>query len=380
MARGPVQRWLSRHGHRVFHPLTGADLGTLLRLCLMGPRLTPRGASRLGFALFTAVGRLPFDLLERLGTELVAPPLEALPPPLLVVGHWRSGTTHLYNVLARSPAFGIVSPLAVGLPWNVLGLGPFLRRRLEECLPVDRIIDRLPVHADSPQEDELALANMQTLSFYHGAFFPTRIEREFGRGLFFAGASEAERRRWRRSVALFMRKLHRLNGGRPLLVKNPAHSAKLPDLLRLFPDARIVHVRRNPYVVVESTRRMLRTLLDTFALERTDGVELDRLILNTYPRMIAATEAAMAALPANRRHDLAFEDFEADPMAELARLHVALDLPGFDDAEDHFRVYLDAVRGYEKRRHSFPQERLRLTEKALAPWIDAWGYARPSGT
>ena len=374
----PIQRWLSRHGHKVFHPLTGADLETLVRLAAAGPRFTPKGVGRFAFAVFTALGRLPFDLIERATVALAVPPIEDMPPPLFVVGHWRSGTTHVYNVLSRSKALGSVPPLAVGLPWNFLGLGSFLRRRLEECLPEDRVIDDLPVHPDSPQEDELALANMQTLSFYHGIYFPGRIGAEFERGLFLDGCSEAERRRFLDRTGHFMRKLHRLNRGLPLLVKNPAHSARLEDLLDLFPNAKVLHVRRNPFVVVESTRRMLKTLLDTFALERTDAVDLDALILATYPRLLAEIERQTAVLPPGRFHDLAFEAFEADPMREIGRLHEALDLPGFAANQAAFAGYLRSVVDYKKRHHRYEPTRLRATGGALASWIERWDYAPPA--
>ena len=71
-----------------------------------------------------------------------------MPPPLFIVGHWRSGTTHLYNVLSRSPAFGYVPPIATGLPWDMLGLARLLRPLLERALPPERFVDSLPVRPE----------------------------------------------------------------------------------------------------------------------------------------------------------------------------------------------------------------------------------------
>ena len=68
-----------------------------------------------------------------------------MPSPVFIVGYWRSGTTHLHNVLSQAPQFGYVSPLAAGLPWDVLGIVRALRPLLERVLPSDRYVDNVQV-------------------------------------------------------------------------------------------------------------------------------------------------------------------------------------------------------------------------------------------
>ena len=96
------------------HPLCGADLRTLSTvLARNGPvpvAYLPQAVAAFGSAL----GRLPFTAAERAWTAWRLRREPDLPPPLFILGHWRSGTTHLYNVMSRSPRFGFVPPLAVG--------------------------------------------------------------------------------------------------------------------------------------------------------------------------------------------------------------------------------------------------------------------------
>jgi len=68
-----------------------------------------------------------------------------VPDPVFIVGVHRSGTTHLGNLLAASGQFGYVSPIAAGLPWELLTLGTWLRPPLEKTIPEDRLIDRVRV-------------------------------------------------------------------------------------------------------------------------------------------------------------------------------------------------------------------------------------------
>ena len=108
-----------------FHPLVGADPKTLRwALSSHGP-VAKRRRAAVWATRFGAAYRRPFMALEkaRVARRLAkAPPM---PAPVFIVGHWRSGTTHLYNVLSRSAAFGWVPPFAAGLPWDFLGIvGP----------------------------------------------------------------------------------------------------------------------------------------------------------------------------------------------------------------------------------------------------------------
>jgi omega-hydroxy-beta-dihydromenaquinone-9 sulfotransferase len=72
------------------------------------------------------------------------------PPPIFIVGHMRSGTTHLHNLLAASGQFATVPPVLAGMPWEALGLARVLRPFVEQYLPGDRLIDSVRVRSDSP--------------------------------------------------------------------------------------------------------------------------------------------------------------------------------------------------------------------------------------
>ncbi|NIP74477.1 MAG: sulfotransferase, partial [Xanthomonadales bacterium] len=97
-----------------------------------------------------------------------------------------------------------------------------LRPLLERQLPQGRFIDNIPVTPTSPQEDEIAIANISPLSFYHGIYFPRDFDRLIDRGLFFDGCTEAEIAGWERRFIYLMRRLS-LHQGKQLLIKNPVY-------------------------------------------------------------------------------------------------------------------------------------------------------------
>lgn len=327
--------------------------------------------------LASSLLRAPLSLIERAYVAAGSARLPESDPPLIVLGHWRSGTTHLFNLLSRDPCFAWPSPFATGLPWDFLLLGRLLRPLLRRALPEDRYIDNVAVTEDAPQEDEIALAAMQGLSYYHGLYFPRRFERHYRRGVFFEDVSEAEMGRWSRALLRYCDKLRLERPGTRLLIKNPVYTGRVALLRRLWPEARFVHIRRNPYVVFQSTRRFYRSLLPQLALQPYDETVADASVLETYPRMLEALRRDCADLPADRYLELSFEDLEAEPMAQLKQLYRRLDLGGFEAAAPAFARHLEGVRHYRKNRYSFPRDVVELVDAHWGRFVREWGYEAP---
>ena len=296
------------------HPLLGADLRTVIALLR---RHGVRPSDRLGViagALASSAARAPISLCERAVASRAIARLDP-EPPIFILGHWRSGTTHLYNILSRSDDFAFVSPIATGLPWDVLLLGRALRPVLERALPRERFIDPLPVNPDSPQEDEAALANMQTVSFYHGLYFPRRLRQEVERGVFFDELEQRDIRLWEQRFRHFLGKVSLLSPKRRPVIKNPVYTARLGMIQRMFPRAQYIHIHRNPYSVFFSMRRFYTKLLEAYALQPYSLNEIDELVLSVYERMMDRMIEDVRRLP-----DGALVEISYDELASSARV------------------------------------------------------------
>lgn len=355
------------------HPLSGADLATLAAVFRAGGR--PDHWGRAAGIWAAALARAPLSALERRLIERHLPAVADLAPPVFILGHWRSGTTHLYNLMSLGD-WASVPPLAVGLPHDMFGLARALRPLLERQLPATRYIDAIPVTPTSPQEDEIAIANLSPCSFYHGLYFPRAFDHLIDRGLFFDGCAPAQIDAWAERFTYFLRKLSLAQGGRRLLIKNPVYTAR-PALLRaLFPQARFIHIHRDPHAVFASMRNFYAQLLRVMALQRVPpDLDIDATILRVYARMMAAFDTQTAGWAPPDLVEIPYADLDADPIGTLARIHDALDLPGRAAAEPAWRVYLAGISRFEKNRFAPDPAARALVETAWRPWLARWGYA-----
>jgi LPS sulfotransferase NodH len=355
------------------HPLSGADWATLSRV--VGEAGDGIDQRRLLAIRAAVLGRLPFTAFEKARAEAVLPPLADLPPPVFILGHWRSGTTHLYNIMALG-RFGYVPPVAVGMPWDMLYLGRAIAPLLERALPESRYIDKVPVTPTSPQEDEIAVANMSPLSFYHGIYFPRRFDWFVDRGLFHDHTSPAEIAQWEKAFTLFLRKCSHAQG-LPMLVKNPVYTARPAQIRRIFPRAKFIHIHRDPFDVFLSMRNFWKQLLAVLALQPFDHVDIDATILRIYDRMMRAFDTETAGWEAPDFVEVAYADLDRQPMETVAHIYQKLGLSGFADAAPRFASYLQTIQSYEKNRFKGDAAMVANVSKHWAPWIERWGYRAP---
>jgi len=367
----------------LWSPLQGVRAGAWLRL------LARRGATIDApywprAAMTTAFSGLN-SLLGGLDDLRFARPVEAarVERPLFVIGHYRSGTTHMWNLLTTDPRFAFPSILQATFPQSFLTFEPIVRFPARRLTMKKRPQDAMAMDPDGPIEEEKALCSSTFLSPQMARHFP-RAWRDFLRYATMDGVPSAERERWKRAFDRFARRLLVRHGeDRTLAFKSGDHTGRLDAVLELFPDARFVHVHRDPFTVFASTRSMERKTGKFFAFQRPlPGDELDELILCRYRTILEAYAAKAALVPPGQLIEVAFEDLEREPVATVERVYAELDLPGFDAHRPQLEAYVATLAGYRKNRHPElePALRHRIADAARVAF-ERWGYAsEPSPT
>jgi omega-hydroxy-beta-dihydromenaquinone-9 sulfotransferase len=294
-------------------------------------------------------------------------------PPLFVLGHWRSGTTHLHNLLALDEQLAFTNTYQVVNPHTFLTTEAFNTRRFRALLPDTRPMDNVALSFDAPQEDEFGPALACFRSLYPGISFPRNVA-HYERYLTFRGVPPEEVEEWKAAFLWFLRKLT-VKHGRPLVLKSPPHTARVRLLLEMFPDARFLHIHRDPYVVFQSFQHYYDTAGWYTYLQRPDLDGLDDLILQRYAVMYGAYFEERSLIPPGRLHEIAFADLEADPVGQVATAYEALDLSGFGRLEPRLRAYVESLGSYKKNRYQeIPADVRSRVAQAWGRSFEEWGY------
>lgn len=293
--------------------------------------------------------------------------------PVFIVGHWRAGTTLLHELLIRDPRHAYPNTYQCMDPNHFLLTEWLMKTVFPFLMPSRRPMDNMPAGWDRPQEDEFALCMMGQPSPYLHLAFPNEppIDQEY---LDFKGVRPAKIAAWKREFFRFVQQLTFRYGGRRLILKSPPHSARIPVLLSLFPDARFIHIVRDPYVVFPSTVNMWKALTTAHGLQRPTFAGLSDAVLRMFVRLYAALDAGRKLVAPNRYHEVRYEDLVRDPIGRLEEMYRQLDLGDFDTARPLVRDYLDSVKNYETNRYELTAEEREQVFQHWGPIIRRYGY------
>jgi len=331
---------------------------------------------RLGFTLALSAFNTVLSLPERILTPLLTW-RRRVPDPVFIVGVHRSGTTHLQNLLALDPSMITARTHHVINPVGCVFTGWLLAPFIAAFSPWQRPMDAVKFGLMTPNEEEYGIANSSGLSPDWAVRLPRQVQR-YERFAYPDKMTEAERRRWRRVYRAFLKRLTFWRRARPVL-KSPWNTGRVAALREAFPEARFIHIRRDPYTVFRSNRKMAADAHCLFQLQDPPQGDayIDR-FLDNYRTMEEAYYRDADSLPAGAAVDVRFEDLERDPIGVVRSIYDDLGLEYSSEFDQRLRSYLDSLKDYRKNVYKpLPESERRLVESKLAPLMERWGLGQP---
>ncbi|PCH96861.1 MAG: sulfotransferase [Rhodobacteraceae bacterium] len=295
-------------------------------------------------------------------------------PPLFILGHWRSGTTLLHDLLAQDDAqFQYANTYQVVNPYTFLTTENFITRMFPWLVPPKRPMDNMALTFSSPQEDEFAPLLMTLNSVYLGTSFPNN-EEYYDKFLSFRNVERSKIEEWKAALLYFCKKLS-LNDNRSLLLKSPPHTARIRTILEVFPNARFVHIHRDPYRVFQSQRHFFDTAGWYTYLQKPNVEKIDEGLLQRHETMYDAYFEDLPLVAKDRIYDIRFNDLENDPVGTLKNAYDHLSLDGFDRFEPNLQRYLSSLKGYQKNNFSKLDDATRMiVAKRWKRSFKTWNY------
>jgi hypothetical protein len=260
-----------------------------------------------------------------------------VPAPIFITGPARSGTSILQELLALDPA--LRAPLAYEMAYPVVpdGTSDDTRRAWAEC-EFDLWADVHPgfaaihsLEAALPEECLWLVAPQ----FDHG-FWATNTNVPTFMAHRALGDPRPVYECHRRFVQV-------LQGGTPStwVFKSPMHLGRLPALLAVYPDARVLRTHRDPTKTMPSSVSTLVHGRWTRS-DHVDPTEIASSAVFGLGLMLNGIAAPDAALPPGQVAELQYVDLLRDPVGAIAQAYDTLGCAMAPDLPDRIRAYLAA--------------------------------------
>ncbi len=332
----------------MFEPLTGFTTKNLGRLLVqnkfrLGPLYLPR------FIYATTMGTIlsPLRIRESRQYKEIIKQTQIKDDPLFLLGHWRSGTTFLHNLMSLDSSFGYCTTYHTVIPEAFLASEKITRPLVESSLPPTRPQDNVELHPDTPQEEEYALGALSPYSFYNGWIFPQNMNFYY-RCVTFKDTPAYIEEEFKKTYSYFLKKITLYNKGKRLVLKNPSNTARIKQLLELFPNSQYINLIRNPYTLYVSMMRFVQITIPLYSVQSHPTIEqAEDEMIQLYADMYQNYLDQRNLIPNGNLVEIKYEELAAKPKETIEQIYKDLKLNSYDKAKQSILKHIESQKNYK---------------------------------
>lgn len=347
-------------------PLAGYNLTNIFYLLIKARfKVNYRYIPRLLYSITLSSTMAPFRIAERIKFDKIIRTTEIKYDPIFILGHWRSGTTYLHNILYLDKKLGYFSTFQTYLPGVFLVGKKLFEPVVASSIPKKRPMDEVVMDVDLPQEEEYAVAAFSPYSCYHGPSFPRNSE-FYNRFVCMENVPKKVIEKWKEVYLYLLKKVTFCRDGKRLVLKNPSNTARIKLLLEMFPDAKFIHLYRNPYHIYQSMMRFLMIITPLFCVQKPPKIEdVEKIMMDLYIEIFEKYFTERRYIPEGNLVEVRYEDFIQHPLRELKRIYTELHLNGFKESEKAYSEYIANQANMKIHRYEINEG---LKEKVYKKW------------
>lgn len=359
-----------------FEPLAGSTFSNLLRLLAENRfRISLIGIPRITYSLVLSSIQSPLNILEQVYFNKKIKHLSIDEPPIFIIGHWRTGSTFLHNLITQDRQFGYPTTLQTVIPALFLKYGDLFRPIVDASLPKTRPQDDVAMGADLPQEEEYALGNLSPFSYYNGWCFPKNME-YYNNFVDLKDLTSSQLKEFKQVYLDYIKKVSYAHQHKQLVLKNPSNTSRIKLLLELFPNAKFIHITRNPYHVYLSMKRNIEKEMVLYTLQNPPSWEVfERSMVNMYRRMYTQYFAEKHLIPKGHFVEVRYEEFIEHPIKQIEKVYRSLSLDDFDKNKSIFEKYINSQKKVKKAVYQIDKDLKNHIYEELKETIDYWNYS-----
>jgi hypothetical protein len=217
-----------------------------------------------------------------------------------------------------------------------------------------------------PQEDEFALMNLGAPTLYSKMMFPQNgfVDENT---LSDCGFLPEQKAKWQYLMDWFLKALT-YKSGKPLILKSPPHTGRIQMLRGMYPDAKFVHISRDPRKLFPSTMRLWKSLDSVQGLQAPiSDDQLEPFVFRSLRTMYESYERGKQGLSESQLCEVSYEELIKKPIDIMQRIYEQLGLEDFDTIREGLQAKTQMDREYKTNRFALDSE---LERRILIEWKD----------
>ena len=309
----------------------------------------------------------PLQKLQKFRFQKKINKLELSEDPVFILGHWRSGTTHLHYTLSKDSRFGYLNNHQAYI-YNLALLSPKLVRKITaRFFPETRPQDNIKMSPDAPAEEEQPLSCASHRTGIHHFWLPENRS-YFDLYNLFQEIEADEYQLWKEDYHKIIQGIAFYNKNKPLLLKNPHNTGRVKALLELYPKAKFIFIHRRPEDVYRSTMHLFNKLVHTQFLQQCTPEELEEMVFYNFEKTLQKYLNERNLIPKENLVEVSFEELESDGFKTIQSIYSDLNLPHTENTLNDIKQYLDSLKTYKKNQFD------ELPSPVLAKLKARWGF------
>ncbi len=294
--------------------------------------------------------------------------------PIFIIGHWRSGTTLLHNLLCLNKNIGFINTYNSLFINNIYS--SFLFKTLMKItMPKERPSDNIKLDVDLPQEDEFAVSNYVNISHYNFFFFPYDYKKFYSEAIRFENDKSSK---WLNAYYKLLERIYLYTNKSQLIIKNPSNTSRIKYLLKKYPNAKFIHIYRNPVYVYLSTYKFFSELFPSVNLQKINDKLLHDLIIYNYREMYKDYYDQKHIIPKENLIEIKFEEFKNDSLSYLKKIHKKFHLKLSKKLLSQYISYLDSQKYHKMNTYKIDKSILDEIKKEYSISFNKMKYDIPN--
>jgi hypothetical protein len=285
--------------------------------------------------------------------------------PIFILGHWRSGTSFLQNLLNTDPRFTSISIYEFLFSDTSIVTKKWLKPILNQIIKFFKIpysFQRVPLDLDIVGELDTGLCSfLSSWSYTWGMIFPKNHKFWMKKLVYYLTDEDAEK--WLIDLELLIKKSSFTHKTKRVIVKSPGDTARIPFLLKKYPNASFIYIKRDPVDVFLSTQYLWGIIQKENSFQTLAPDKIDDLIYWNYKNLLQKYAIDKGLIPKGQLIEISFSELQLGKLDTMENIYNTLHLGDVPSKE--LSTFIEHYSGYVPKEYKPSYE---LKERIKSEW------------